>query len=94
MERFREAQALQDLVTEADGVINRVVSSKISAPVLADKTKGFLGIKTALDVHVAPRLGVKYMGGAFRKPLLPPGDFVVQTVTDGLKKIFEVEDSL
>lgn len=92
--RFREAQALQDLVTEADGVINRVVSISEYSLTLTDTYEGFLGIKTALDVHVAPRVGVKYLGGAFRKPLQPPGDFIVEDVTTGLKKIFEVEDSL
>ncbi|OQU94101.1 Fungal Zn2-Cys6 binuclear cluster domain-containing protein [Cladophialophora immunda] len=37
-EMFKEAQELQDLVTKADSYINRV---------------GFLGIKSAMDIHVA-----------------------------------------
>ncbi|KAF2104990.1 aldolase [Rhizodiscina lignyota] len=78
--KFREAQQLQDLVTEADSIINRV---------------GFLGIKTAFDVHVAPDVkDVEYLGGVFRKPLPPPSEYVIETVREGLKKIYEVENSL
>ncbi|KAJ9613884.1 hypothetical protein H2200_002020 [Cladophialophora chaetospira] len=75
---FREAQELQDLVTKADSYINR----------------GFLGIKTAMDVHVSPKNGNVMLGGAFRRPLPSATDFVVQNMTEGLREVFEKENSL
>ncbi|KAH8816077.1 hypothetical protein F5884DRAFT_872584 [Xylogone sp. PMI_703] len=79
MALFREAQELQDILTEADSVINRV---------------GFLGIKTAIDIHVTPDADVEYLGGAFRAPLYAASNSIVQDVTHNLKRIFELENSL
>jgi hypothetical protein len=47
-----------------------------------------------MDIHVAPAMNVEYLGGDFRRPLPPADDVVIQTMTEGLKKIFEVERSL
>ena len=76
---LNQARELQDLVTESDSVIDRV---------------GFLGIKTAMDIHVPPPDGLEYRGGAFRKPLPKADDWMVKDLTEGLRKIFEVENSL
>ena len=56
--------------------------------------QGFLGIKTAMDIHVAPKISQSYIGGNFRKPLLEANVKIVNDVTEGLKKIFEVENAL
>ncbi|KAG8625964.1 hypothetical protein KVT40_006365 [Elsinoe batatas] len=77
MEKLLEAQRLQDIVTEADGVINRV---------------GFLGIKAALDIHVAPKLGVEFVGGRCRKPLPEVGEEARRVLREGLGRVFEVEN--
>ncbi len=47
-----------------------------------------------MDIHVAPTMGVQHLGGVFRKPLQAPSQFIIDNVTEGLKKIFEVERSL
>ncbi|OAQ63688.1 dihydrodipicolinate synthetase [Pochonia chlamydosporia 170] len=73
-EMLRQAQALQDLVTEADSVINKV---------------GFLGIKTAMHIHVDDAIGE-----SFRKPLTGLGPSAKEELKDGLRKIFEYENTL
>ncbi|KAI1121211.1 dihydrodipicolinate synthetase [Nemania abortiva] len=73
-ELLRQAQTLQDAITEADSVINKV---------------GFLGIKTASIIFVNEQ-----SGGAFRPPLTAPSDIATAKLRDGLKRIFEIENSL
>ncbi|KAF4547902.1 L-threo-3-deoxy-hexylosonate aldolase-like protein 2 [Elsinoe fawcettii] len=79
MSKLIEAQKLQDIVTDADSIINRV---------------GFLGLKAALDIHVAPESGLGFVGGACRKPLPDPSDEVRSAMRDGLAKAFEEERRL
>ncbi|KIW12259.1 hypothetical protein PV08_09535 [Exophiala spinifera] len=78
-EIFKEAQELQDLVTKADSYINRV---------------GFLGIKSAMDIHVSPQYGKLRLGGNFRRPLPAATEFVVQNMSEGLLEVFEKENAL
>ncbi|TKX27303.1 L-threo-3-deoxy-hexylosonate aldolase-like protein 1 [Elsinoe australis] len=79
MAKLEEAQHLQDTVTDADSVINRV---------------GFLGIKAALDIHVAPQSGLDFLGGACRKPLPEVSPTVKLAMRDGLKRVFELENAI
>ncbi|KAJ6445222.1 4-hydroxy-2-oxoglutarate aldolase [Purpureocillium lavendulum] len=69
-----EAQQLQDLITTADSVINKA---------------GFLGIKTAMCIHVDDK-----MSGGFRKPLQLPGTTVQEDLRSGLQTIFNHENTL
>lgn len=87
---------MQDLVTEADSVINKVVcfhipfTHRVIAQVLMGCIhQGFLGIKTAMRIHVD-----KAIGGGFRKPLVAPGPSAEEELRAGLQRVFDVEVSL
>lgn len=47
-----------------------------------------------MAIHVAPKMGIKDFNGDFRRPLPQANDFVNQNVTEGLKEVFEMEESL
>lgn len=51
--------------------------------------QGFLGIKTAMRIHVD-----KAIGGGFRKPLVAPGPSAEEELRAGLQRVFDVEVSL
>jgi hypothetical protein len=58
------------------------------------RSQGFLGIKCAMDIHVAPSMNVEYLAGDFRRPLPPASGSMIETLRRELKKIFEYENSL
>jgi hypothetical protein len=60
----------------------------------ADEAQGFLGIKCAMDIHVAPGMKVEYLAGDFRRPLPPASESMVETLQKDLKEVFEFENSL
>jgi hypothetical protein len=47
-----------------------------------------------MDVFVAPRLGLKTIGGAFRRPLPEVDQGMLRRLETGLAAAFEVEDKL
>ncbi|KAJ5611476.1 dihydrodipicolinate synthetase [Penicillium herquei] len=71
---LQQAQSLQDQVTEADSVINSV---------------GFLGIKTALGIHVNQGSAMP-----FRKPLVGVNESSEEKLRHKLAKIIALENSL
>lgn len=92
--RLLEAQKLQDIVTEADSVINKFVSCQmqplVSSIAMLITLKGFVSIKAAMEIHVD-----KSFAGVFRKPLYGLEDEgAIQELRTGLAKAFEVENSL
>lgn len=56
---------------------------------LANRTQGFLGIKTGMTVLVD-----KALSGDVRQPLLPITDAATQELRDGLAAVMEMEASL
>jgi hypothetical protein len=58
------------------------------------RSKGFLGIKCAMNIHAAPGMNVEYLAGDFRRPLPPASDSMIETLQKELLKIFEFENSL
>ncbi len=59
-----------------------------------DEKQGFLGIKTAMDIHVSPKLGGVKLGGAFRRPLPHADEFVSKVMAEDLLEVFAKEDSM
>lgn len=60
----------------------------------ADHDQGFLGIKSAMDIHVRTESANVKLGGDFRRPLPRTNEFVLQNMSEGLREIFAMENSL